>query len=155
MSPEINQEADFFLQSVLAGILLLFMYDILRIFRRIVPHGGVAVGIEDLCYWVVGSVAIFHMIFQKNDGILRGFTMLAIFLGMTVYHFTISKAFVKYLSLLLNTMIKWMIAPFRWIFKKLSAGIHFCFYRIKKRMIFYGKRLKKKIKTVKLILIRH
>ena len=41
VSETIVQEAVFLGTAILAGAGLFFLYDILRIFRRIVPHGNI------------------------------------------------------------------------------------------------------------------
>jgi len=127
MSEMIFREADFFMTSFLWGILLLIGYDVLRIIRRTVKHGKGIVAAEDLLFWIVGSVMVFQMIYQKNDGIIRGTAFLAMGLGMCVYHFTVSAYVVK-------------------------IGYGLIGKPIKKFCTFFYKGLKKIRKTVKLLL---
>jgi spore cortex biosynthesis protein YabQ len=118
---------------VFTGIAVIFMYDVLRIFRRIISHGVFAIGIEDFIYWVGCSFFVFHIIYIRNDGIIRGFAIIAIVLGMAFYHLTISNFLVKYTSMILNKLIKLMNAvinivfsPAKWIGKKVSKVLKKC-----------------------------
>ena len=74
VSEGIFTEAVFLGISVLVGMGLFLLYDIFRIFRRIVPHGAIWIGVEDFCYWLLCTAAVFLMLYQENDGI-RGFAI--------------------------------------------------------------------------------
>ncbi len=82
MSAVVRQEAVFFFASILTGIFLVWAYDLFRIFRKAVPHHILAVSIEDVLYWIVVSFIIFGMIFEKNNGALRGYSFVGILLGV-------------------------------------------------------------------------
>ena len=81
VSEGIHQELIFLLISVALGEGLIILYDIFRIFRQVIPHG------------VIG------MVFRTNDGLVRGFSIGGILLGMLFYNHFVSPFFVKYLSL--------------------------------------------------------
>ncbi len=61
------------------------LYDGLRLFRHLVRHGTALVALEDLCYWTVYSLLLFRMMYLENDGMIRGFALLAVLLGMLLY----------------------------------------------------------------------
>lgn len=84
---EIIHEARFFLLSLLTGIALLFAYDLIRVVRLFVPHKKWMVFLVDYLFWFVGSFLVFVMIYQVNDGIIRGFSLAAMVIGMLAYHF--------------------------------------------------------------------
>lgn len=90
MSEMIYQEADFFITSFLCGVFLLVVYDVLRIIRRTIRHGRISVAVEDLVFWITGSLLVFGMIYEKNAGIIRGTAFLAMAMGMCGYHYTLS-----------------------------------------------------------------
>jgi spore cortex biosynthesis protein YabQ len=131
MSQNIINEIYFFGCCVLTGIAVISMYDILRIFRRIVKHGVFAIGLEDFIYWVGSSFFVFHIIYIRNDGIIRGFAILAIILGMLIYNVTISHVLVKYISMVLNKIIDIVTAPIKWIVKKSSKLLKNCYKAVK------------------------
>lgn len=120
VSENIFHELDFFAVSFMLGILLILAYDCLRIFRKIVRHGTLWISIEDLAYWVVTAFAIFAMLYQKNDGLIRGFSIGGVALGMLLYNQFISRYTVRYIVWVLRKIIhfvdkvfKFMSAPFR------------------------------------------
>ena len=99
VSEGIHQELIFLLISVALGEGLIILYDIFRIFRQVIPHGVIWTAIEDVCYWVVCALLVFGMVFRTNDGLVRGFSIGGILLGMLFYNHFVSPFFVKYLSL--------------------------------------------------------
>lgn len=131
MSQNIINEIYFFGCCVLTGVAVISMYDVLRIFRRVVKHGVFAVGIEDFIYWVGSSFFVFHIIYIRNDGIIRGFAILAIILGMLIYNVTISHVLVKYISMIINKIIRIVTAPIKWIVKKCSKILKKCYKTVK------------------------
>lgn len=131
MSQNIINEIYFFGCCVLTGIAVISVYDILRIFRRVVKHGVVAIGIEDFIYWVGSSFFVFHIIYIRNDGIIRGFAILAIVLGMLIYNVTISQILVKYISLVIKTIIGVIAAPIKWTVKKCTSILKKCVRTVK------------------------
>lgn len=134
MSQNIINEVYFFACCVLTGIAVISMYDVLRIFRRIVKHGVFAVGVEDFFYWVASSFFVFHMLYIRNDGIIRGFAILAIVLGMILYNVTISHWLVKYISLILNKIITIVTSPIKWMVKKCSKILKKCIKTVRIRI---------------------
>ncbi len=90
MSEIIFQEADFFMASFLCGVFLLVIYDGIRIIRRTFRHGKVMTAIEDMIFWLISGLMVFVMMYEKNDGTVRGTALLSIGLGMLLYHCFIS-----------------------------------------------------------------
>lgn len=106
MSDNIIVELNFLLQSFIGGIIVMAVYDILRIFRRIVKHNTVAVAFEDIVYWILIAIGIFSKLIMKNDGIIRAFSLISIFLGILIYFCTISKYVIKYTVSIIKFIIK-------------------------------------------------
>ena len=79
-----------FLDSLLCGGFLLAVYDGIRIFRLFLPHGTLAEAAEDLLYWVFDALFIFHMLYRKNSGAVRGYAIMGVLFGMLAYHLVIS-----------------------------------------------------------------
>lgn len=84
---QIEQEVRFLLYSFFTGIFLLVLYDGLRIIRRIFPHGKCATFWGDFFFWLFGGLVVFLMCYEVNDGIIRGFSLMGIAVGMLAYHF--------------------------------------------------------------------
>jgi hypothetical protein len=66
MNHAISVELQFFLISVLWGSILLLIYDLFRIFRRLVKHDTFFVALEDLIFWVAASLFIFAMMYRRT-----------------------------------------------------------------------------------------
>ena len=49
-------ENEFLLQAFLTGIYITFVYDLLRIFRRVVPQGTFMVSLEDILFWIYCTI---------------------------------------------------------------------------------------------------
>ena len=76
----------FFFTSMITGVLLVWSYDIFRVFRKVVPHRSIAVNAEDLLYWFLTALIIFGMIFEQNDGALRGYAFVGILIGVWIQY---------------------------------------------------------------------
>ena len=64
---------------------MMISYDVIRIFRRLIPHGTAAVAVEDILYWLICGVSIFRMLYLENSGVIRVFAIAAVVLGMLLY----------------------------------------------------------------------
>ena len=80
----------FFLCSILFGMGLLFLYDIVRALRSVFHHRGFFVAMEDIMYAMFAAVISFLFLCTYNYGELRGFFFLGIFTGMLGYYMKIS-----------------------------------------------------------------
>ena len=76
----------FFLSSILLGIGLLGIYDILRAFRAVIQHGLFFTAVEDILYFMFVAVISFWFLCTYNHGELRGFFFIGIFIGMFLYY---------------------------------------------------------------------
>ena len=85
MSPGIHFEIRLLILGVAAGAGLMALYDLLRLFRALVPPGWLWVGVEDLLYWIFAGLAVFYLLYEENDGALRLYVISTIFLTMIVY----------------------------------------------------------------------
>lgn len=141
MNEFINLQVRFFLTSVVWGAILLVIYDCLRIFRKVIKHGAILLGIEDIIYWTVSAVLIFRMMYQMNDGIIRGFSLLGILLGMILYKYSISEYVVKGISFVLIKIKQFLSKVVHIILKPLK----YLAKKIKKLLLKLGKLVKKRI----------
>ena len=98
MSPGILKELQFFGLAVLRGVLILVLYDVIRIIRRVMPHGIWIVTAEDIAYWIATALLVFQLLYQENDGAVRGYALLAVAVGMLLYHQTLSNWLVSHIK---------------------------------------------------------
>lgn len=145
MSPGIIKELQFFGLAVLRGVLILVLYDVIRIIRRVMPHGIWAVTLEDAAYWVATALLVFQLLYRENDGAVRGYALLAVAVGMLLYHQTISNWLVARISGILRWCFGIILKPFAVIYRKVVQV-----FRMAVR--FYKKKLKKQLKEFIMIL---
>ncbi|WFR57187.1 spore cortex biosynthesis protein YabQ [Anaerocolumna sp. AGMB13025] len=157
MNKAILLELRFFGTSVMWGALLLVFYDVLRIIRRILAHNGFFIAFEDLLYWVISSLLIFHMMYQQNNGIIRGFSILAMLLGMLIYHSLLSELLVDLISgsinkvfALIGKLLTLIFKPVLFLFRKIKRIFVWIYNKIKKFNHFLLKSLKKILKSGKI-----
>lgn len=106
VSEDIHQEMLFLLISLALGEGLVIFYDVFRILRRVIPHGVIWISLEDLFYWIICALLVFGMVFQTNDGLVRGFSIGGICIGMLFYNHFVSPVLVKGISGILGKIIR-------------------------------------------------
>lgn len=163
MNEAIIKELDLFLISILWGSILLIIYDSLRIFRKLIKHNNCTRSLEDILYWILSGFLIFKMMYKHNNGIIRGFTILGMFLGMIIYKILLSDFLVKNISALLIKIKKLIISilstiirPLSWlkdiINKTIGIIIRKFLGKIKKSVYISIKALKTRLKSSKISL---
>ena len=105
MSYLLTEQASQFMAAMYAGMILSGIYDILRIFRRIVRHKNIYVNIEDFVFWNFVGVFLYVLIFLMNDGIIRWFIIASAVVGAYIFHQGIGKYVVKYVTITLKFVI--------------------------------------------------
>ena len=128
MSRVIAGELQTAVTAFLSGALITIVYDVLRIFRRVLSHNNFWIGAEDFVFWMWTSLWTFSVLYRENDGNLRLYTMVFMAAGMIVYHGTISEPLVHFAGKLLKKLFQILFYPL----KLLEIYI-----------IFLGKKLKK------------
>ena len=98
MSMTIRYELQLLAASLTVGICLMMVYDGLRLFRTLIPHGNFWTGIEDAVYWAGSSITTFLLLFGQNDGILRWYAIFGVLMGMLVYNLTVSRILLRLLK---------------------------------------------------------
>lgn len=87
-----------FKDAFLLGIAMVIVYDILRLFRRILPHGIVWVSIEDILYWLVAGIMIFLLLYYRNDGEFRFYIVFGIASGALLYYLLCGRFLFRFLA---------------------------------------------------------
>ncbi len=124
-----ENENIFLFYALLMGIFITFIYDNLRIIRRVIPHGALLVSLEDIVFWIYCGVKVFLLMYHESNGTLRWFAILGALVGMILYKKTVSPFFVKYVSRLFQKILmiigkigNIMIKPFILVIKKAKAA---------------------------------
>lgn len=113
------------------GIFITFAYDLLRIFRRVIPHAAFFVSLEDFAFWIYCGAEVFLLMYHEGDGSLRWFAIMGALVGMLLYKKIISGVFVKYTSLVLSKVLKalgkimkLLCRPFCFLGRKAGKTVH-------------------------------
>ena len=124
----------FFLSSILLGIGLLGIYDILRAFRAVIQHGLFFTAVEDILYFMFVAVISFWFLCTYNHGELRGFFFIGIFIGMFLYYIKIS-----------SYVISWLI----YFFSRITNIFKIIYEIITKTMVSIQRNIKLRLKKEK------
>lgn len=113
MGTLVQWELQYVSVTITVGIGLAVLYDCLRIWRRLVPHGIIWLSVEDILFWMASALITFTVCFVEDAGNIRWFAVAGEALGALMYHYTVGRILVKYVSLIL-------LMPFRIIKKALK-----------------------------------
>lgn len=161
MSQDIIREVIFVSHFFLMGIIITFVYDSLRILRRLVKHNIFWISLEDLFFWMVCAVSAFGMLYRENNGTLRWFAVAGAFLGMLIYKKTVSAWIVKAVAGMISQilhmiwcMLVFICRPIVFWVKKGKA----CCGKVKQTGSKIGKYIKNRLtaygKTIKIMLCK-
>ncbi len=161
MSREIVQELTFFTHSVLIGLVITFVYDWIRVLRRLFKHGTLLMSVEDLLFWLACGIGVFYMLYRENNGTLRWFAVLGAAVGMFFYKMIVRDIFVNVMSTCLHKIMWFVFRVLQIVLKPvkrlISAEKTFVLYtgkKLKKCKNFIKKRLTVFIKTIRIILCK-
>lgn len=145
----LNNQAWLFITTILAGVVIGFLYDIIRISRKVIKHNHLFITVEDGVYWICVVFLIFFLMMHKNYGEIRFFSIFGSFMGMLFYFLTISPlvnlisntviAILKYSILLLLRIIFTPIRLILLLFRKpVKKANNFCQKKVRK-LLHFGK----------------
>lgn len=106
MDEIIRHEIQLGLACFFMGILLMALYDLLRIFRRVIRHNIIAVSLEDIIFWIICMISAFELLRVMNQGIFRYSVVLMAGAGMFLYHLLLGRYAVPFFAKLLNKVKK-------------------------------------------------
>lgn len=100
--------------SFFNGVLLAWVYDNIRVFRRIKRHKTIIfMSIEDIAYGIYAGISVFLMCFRVADGIIRGFIIMGIAAGAFLYFKILSSIYIRWSV----KIIKFLLKPICFILK--------------------------------------
>lgn len=139
LSESIHHELHFLLYSFLLGIVITFVYDNIRVWRRVISHNTFFVSVEDLFFWIWVSLSVFLLQHRENDGIFRWFSVVGAFMGMFLYRKLCSRFYIKRMTALFRIVLKIVYTFFSYLFYPI--------YFLESRMKAIGKRLGRRMRT--------
>ncbi len=126
MSESIIKEAVFSLHCISVGVLITFVYDLLRVCRNCIRHSRILISVEDFLFWVVCAIFIFLVLYCENDGILRWYCIAGAVVGMELYRKLFSPYIVHFMSTILGKaihLVTWILKKLAFPFRMLLVGI--------------------------------
>ena len=116
-----------FLIFLINGSIIGILFDLFRILRKSFKTGIIITAIEDILFWILTGIIILYCIFTFNNGVIRGYMFIGIFLGITFYILTLSRYFVKintiiikFIKNIISKVLKIMCIPFKIIIRFIS-----------------------------------
>ena len=100
-----NQLFSFFIY-VIVGILLGFIFDIFRAFRKSIKNSNVATNIEDILFVIISFIIIAMVVQIVSKGELRFYILLGIIFGILIYFLSVSKYIITGETWILKSIIK-------------------------------------------------
>ena len=162
MSSQIVEETLFLYHAVLLGVFVAVIYDIIRIFRRVVKHNRFFISLEDILYWVFCAWEVFYLLYKESSGVLRWFAILGIALGMFLYLISVSRFVVYFISKMINKflhilekIIVFLLTPFGKAAGKVGAASKRTKHFTKRGTHFLKKKLTALGKVLKILLYKH
>lgn len=137
MEVSVSSQVYVFLVMAAAGIGCGFLFDLLRVWRRLLRPGKISTGISDLIFWLIVSASIFAILFTINNGELRWFELLGLILGSMIYFLAFSRTCMKVVSAVAKFLSKILL----WIFKIVLTPIVFLYRMVKRPFVWIGRRL--------------
>lgn len=98
MVSSVYWEWELFLLSIKIGVKIAVIYEAIFIFRMFVKHGKWIKMLEDSCYWIYATTILFRLQYRYSNGVLRGFSILGVFLGMVLYYIVVGKFINRWLE---------------------------------------------------------
>lgn len=112
-------------EALFMGVGMFAIYDLIRIFRRLLPHGILWISIEDLLYFAAAALWFFLRICKVNSGIIRFYFLLAMGAGALAYYLLLGRPLMSHISVLILRVKKGL--------KKIRKTITIKLVRLKKQ----------------------
>lgn len=71
--------------SFLSGVICFFAYDLLLVLRIFFRPVWLLEKTEDILYWLAASFFVFSVIYIKNSGVIRAYSIAGMLIGMLLY----------------------------------------------------------------------
>lgn len=99
MQSQILEQLYSFAIFILVGFLIGLLFDMFRISRRTFKTSDIVTCLEDVLFWILTGLLILFSIFKFNNGNIRVYIILGIFIGLALYMLVFSK-------IVINTLVK-------------------------------------------------
>lgn len=127
MQSQILEQLYSFAIFILVGFLIGLLFDMFRISRRTFKTSDIITALEDVLFWILTGLLIIFSIFKFNNGNLRVYIVVGIFIGITLYMLVFSKivinSLVKIVTIIkqiISHIIKILLYPINLVIKSIK-----------------------------------
>lgn len=124
-----SKDTLFLLQAIGVGAGITFLYDWLRILRKVIPHKQFAISMEDLFFWIFCTIQVFLWMYRVTNGGMRWFAVGGALAGMWFYRKLFSPIFVGCSTWILSQvlvvcvkLLRILLCPVKWMGVRISAA---------------------------------
>ncbi len=140
----ITNQAYLFLIFVINGVIIGILFDFFRILRKSFKTPDFVTYIEDVIFWILTGLLTLYSIFVFNNGEIRFFMFLGIFIGVALYMLLCSTYIIKFSVFIINKTKKIILKIFNIIAYPIKL-----IYKILKKVFINVKNMTQK--TTKII----
>lgn len=132
MNQMVTEQSLLFLTAIQIGVFMGVLFDLVRIFRKLIKHPNFLVQVEDMLYWVVCGFVGFYMLYICNYADVRPYIFIGIVLGGIFYFATFSIIFMKiativifYVKAFIRKLIKLLLIPLKGILHMIQIPLRY------------------------------
>lgn len=115
-----SSQAVSFFAAAFVGVFAGILFDLFRVFRRVIKHKTALTVIEDIFFWLITSVMAFAALLYINDGVIRFYLLLGAVIGFVIYFCTIGSFVVKWLAFLIISAVSKLSCCLKYALKKIA-----------------------------------
>lgn len=139
MSVSVVSQLYLFSIFILTGFLIGIIFDIFRVLRKSFKTPDLITYIQDILFWILVGILVLYSIFTFNNGELRIFIFIAIFIGFLLYLLLFSKTFIlinvstiMFIKKIITFILKIILFPFKQLKKIIIKPVSFITINIRK-----------------------
>ncbi|MDE6707684.1 MAG: spore cortex biosynthesis protein YabQ [Oscillospiraceae bacterium] len=127
----VDEELLLFFGAILLGIPAGIVFDVTRLFRKLLKHNIILVALEDILYFILISFLMLCYISAFGRGEFRVYYLVGCFLGFMVYYYTLGAIIMRFSDILLMPVhwvwnkIIWICGKLKQAFVKYAKKLHF------------------------------
>ena len=142
MEVSVSHQIYVFAMMILAGGGAGLLFDLFRVWRKIVRPGRVSTGISDMLFWILAGIGLFSVVYNVNNGELRWFEFMGILIGALIYFLvfshiciTVFNGIAQILAKITLLILKIVLTPLVFLYKMIKRPVLWIAQPIK-RMFF-------------------
>lgn len=123
-----------FLIMAASGAIASLLFDLFRVWRRIIRPGLISTGISDLIFWIMAGTGIFAVMFNVNSGEARWYEFMGLILGAIIYFLVFSRMCLAFFGAIANVLakivviiLKIVLTPIVFLYKMIKTPVLWVF----------------------------